>query len=87
MDHDINNELEDILGDLQRLSQAVAQRERELQKVREIYLLQDGTDSFELHIDQNVFYVDSYELAALARQMQELGLIKPQAPRRSLEAH
>jgi len=74
MERSIAEELDHILSDLDRIGTLVAKREKEVEKVHDIYLLQEGTDTYKLYIDTNVFYVDRYELARLAAELERFGI-------------
>jgi len=74
MERSIAEELDHILSDLDRIGTLVAKQEKELATVHEIYLLQEGSDTFKLHIDSEVFYVDRYELARLAADLERFGI-------------
>lgn len=74
----IVNELDDILNDLNKINQLVSEKEKVLSTVKEIYITQDGTESYLLNIDNNAFYVNERELQLLANTLYELG-IKPES--------
>ncbi len=70
----IQNELDGILDDLNRINLMVSQKEKDLAQVKEIYITQEGSESYKLHIDQNIFYINHAELEKLAKQLEELGI-------------
>lgn len=75
MNQDIGLELESVLSELQRLSQVVAKKERELNKVKDIYLAQVGSESFELVVNDQIFTLEKNDLEILIEQIKELGLL------------
>ncbi len=73
----IANELDDILNDLNKINLLVSQKEKDLATVKEIYITQDGTESYRLYIDGNIFPINKNELKHLATALNELE-IKPE---------
>lgn len=71
----IQYELDEILKDLNRINLMVSEKEKDLAQVKDIYLTQEGSDTYRLHIDQNIFFVNHSELEKLAKQLLELGII------------
>ena len=70
----IANELDDILNDLNKINLLVSEKEKDLASVKEIYITQDGTESYLLNIDKNIFSVNKTELTLLATGLHELGI-------------
>lgn len=70
----LKSELDTILNDLARLGEIVAQKELEEKKAHDVYLMQNGTNTFELHIDSQVYYLDRNDLQSLADRLAELGI-------------
>lgn len=75
MNQSIGLELESVLSELQRLSEVVAKKERELNKVKDIYLTQVGSESFELIVNDQIFTLEKNDLEVLIEQIKELGLL------------
>lgn len=75
MNQSIGLELESVLSELQRLSEVVAKKERELNKVKDIYLTQVGSESFELVVNDQIFTLEKNDLEILIEQIKELGLL------------
>ncbi|MDQ1244999.1 MAG: hypothetical protein QG567_790 [Campylobacterota bacterium] len=75
MNQSIGLELESVLSELQRLSEVVAKKERELNKVKDIYLTQVGSESFELVVNDQIFTLEKNDLEVLIEQIKELGLL------------
>ena len=73
-EQNLQAELDSILGDLTRLGEIVARRELEEKKTHDIYLMQSGTHTFELHVDSQLYYLDRHDLQNLADRLAELGI-------------
>lgn len=76
MNQSIGLELESVLSELQRLSEVVAKKERELNKVKDIYLTQVGSESFELVVNDQIFTLEKNDLEVLIEQIKETGFFK-----------
>lgn len=70
----LQQELDEVLHDLNRINLMVYQKEKDLAKVKDIYITHEGTQNFSLHIDQNVFDINQAELKVLIEQLKELDL-------------
>ncbi|MCV6608325.1 MAG: hypothetical protein OIF32_08940 [Campylobacterales bacterium] len=70
----IANELDDILNDLNMINQLVSEKEKDLASVKDIYITQDGTESYQLTIDKNIFPINKSELKLLANALAEMGI-------------
>ena len=70
----IQQELEKILTDLDRISNLVARKEAELGLVRDLSLVKHDEECYELRLDTQVFYLDRALLAKLAGRLAALGL-------------
>ncbi len=66
MEHPIGQELSEILSDLDRISDLIAQKESELGLVRTLELQAVENDCYALHIDERTYYLDETQLALLA---------------------
>lgn len=71
--HSIHQELDGILEDLNRINLMVAGG-RDPEQIKEIYLKQEGSESYSLQIDKTVFYMNLSELIELVRQIKDLKL-------------
>lgn len=74
MEASIGLELENVLNELERLNNIVAEKERALNKVKSIYLNQVGTESYELVINDQIFTMNRGDLNLLLEQMQDAGV-------------
>ena len=74
MDQNVSKELENVLSELQKLGNVVAQKERALNKVNSIYLTQVGSESYELVVNDQVFTLEVGDLNMLLEQMQDAGV-------------
>ena len=71
--HSIHQEIDGILEDLNRINLMVAGG-RDPEQIKEIYLKQEGSESYSLQIDKTVFYMNLSELIELVRQIKDLKL-------------
>lgn len=69
MENPIGQELSEILSDLTRISDLVAQKETELGFVHHAALSQVDNDCFALELDEQTFYLDRDQLLALLDQI------------------
>ena len=74
LDKTIDSELNGILNDLGNLSQAVAQREKILGNVKNLYLKQEGSETYEFTINGQTFYFTYQDFQNLMDQMAESGI-------------
>lgn len=70
----LQDELDEILSDLNRINLMVSKKEQDLARAKNLYVKQEGSESFSLHIDQNIFYVTKQELQKLAKQLLDLNI-------------
>ena len=74
LDKTIDSELSNILHDLSNLSRAVASREKSVGNVKQLYLKQEGSETYELSINNQTFYFTHQDFQNLMDQMQEVGI-------------
>ncbi len=72
MENPIGQELSEILSDLDRISDLVAQKESELGFVHTLDLAAIENDCYALHIDDRTYYLDGAQLALLADRIAAL---------------
>ena len=72
---DIRYEIDNILQELNALSKAVSQKESEYNSVKSLHLSQLGTDSYELNINSQNYYLEQNTMNLLLERLEELGLV------------
>ena len=76
MSKDIELEIENILTELNSLSQTVAKKEQELSRINSVFLSQVGSSSYELAINGKAFLFELSDLEFLIEQMNDLGIFE-----------
>jgi len=76
MSKDIELEIENILTELNSLSQTVAKKEQELSRINSVFLSQVGSSSYELAINGKAFLSELSDLEFLIEQMNDLGIFE-----------
>ena len=69
MEESIQAELSNILNDLERIGQLVANKEAELGIVREVALVKLDANCYELTIDQKTYFLDKKRYDQLKQQI------------------
>ena len=73
-EHKLLKELDLINKELEKLREMIVLQEERL--IQQPYLIQVGTDTFELDLYEEKLFLSRYELEELAFQMKSLGLDK-----------
>jgi hypothetical protein len=66
----IHNELNTILDELQTLSKVIGDREK-IQDVKKLYFTQNGSETYELIINDSAFALTISDVRVLLEQMQD----------------